>query len=141
MRMMKISVNNINKKSICYAVSFLKSLYAKNIISNQNMEKINYTLFINDIILFYPFKTINDENLKSFPFFNSNTKCKFSKYNFECSSILNYKPKEEELTLTNNIINMNLKRTENNLYINTCINSNLKIYLKEEDNTFKLFYI
>ena len=132
--------DNINKKSICYALSFLKSLYAKNIISNQNMEKINYTLFINDIILFYPFKTINDDNLKSFPFFNSNTKCKFSKYNFECSSIINYKPKEEELTLTNSIINMNLKRTENNLYINTCINSNLKIYLKEEDNTDNNFF-
>ena len=131
---------NINKKDICYAVSFLKSLYAKNIISNQNLEKINYTLFINDIILFYPFKTVNDETLKDFAFYNSNTKCKLAKYNFECSSILNYKPKEEDLSLTNSIIHMNLKRTLNNLYINSCINSNLKIYLKEEDNTNKNFF-
>ena len=123
--------NNINKKHICYAVSFLKSLFAKNIISNEHMEKINYTLFINDIILFYPFKTINDETLKSLPFYNTNTKCKFSKYNFECSSILNYEPKDEELSLANSVIYMDLKIALNNLYINTCINSNIKIYLYE----------
>ena len=128
----------IDSKDICYAISFLKSIFAKNIISNQYLEKLNYTLYINNIILFYPFQIITDDTLKNLPFYNSNsdTKCLYSDYTFECSSIPNYAPKndEEDLTLQNSIIYMDLKLNMNTLYINTCLNTNLKIYKNEEEN-------
>ena len=120
--------NNIDSKDICYAISFLKSLFAKNIISNQHLEKLNYTLYINNIILFYPFQTINDDTLKNLPFYNRNTRCLYSDYTFECSSIPN------DLSLQDNIIYMDLKLNMNNLYINTCLNTNLKIYEEENEN-------
>ena len=119
--------SKINNKNICYAVSFLKSLFIKNVISNQHMEKINYTLFINDIILFYPLQNIDDNTLKALPFYNKE-KCPYIQYKFECSSILDYKPTEGGLTLKNSIIYMNLKIILNNLYINTCLKSDLNIF-------------
>ena len=134
----------IRKEYICYVVSFLKSVLAKNIISNQYIEKLNYTLYINDLILFYPWQNINDKSIKNLPFYNTINKCKYSNYNFECSSILNYEPKEEELFLNNSIIYMNLKLVLNNLYINSCVNTNLKIYNNDnlnKDNSQKFFCI
>ena len=128
--------NNIDKKKICYSVSILKSIFGKNIINNEYLEKLNYTLYINDMILFYPFKNINDETLKKLPFFNSKLNCQYSTYTFECSSILNYEPIEENLTLQNSIIHMNLKLSNKNLYINSCINTILEENIDDKKQFF-----
>ena len=120
--------DKINANYLCYMVSFLKSLFTKTVISNQYMEKLNYTLYINDLILFYPWKNINDESLKNLPFFNPDKVCKYSTYNFPCSSIPLYQPDEEDLKYSS-IIYMDLQLRLNNLYINSCINANMKILL------------
>ena len=136
--------NNINKGYVCYIVYILKSIITKNVISNQYLEKLNYTLYVNDLILFYPWKKINDDNLKSLPFYNQNqdNECIYSKYNFKCSSIFNYGPTEEGMSLENIIIYMNLTLVQKNLYINSCINTNIAIYKesKNNDNKEKQFF-
>ena len=114
------------KNNICYALSYLKASFIKNVINRQHMEKLNYTLYLNDVIFFYPSQYINDNNLKSMPFFNPSIKCRDHKYKFECSSILKYKPKEEGLTLYNTFIYMNLKMQRKYLYINICLSINDK---------------
>jgi hypothetical protein len=49
------------KNNICYALSFLKSAFIKNVLNNQYREKLNYTLYIDDVIFFYPSQFINDQ--------------------------------------------------------------------------------
>ena len=135
---------SLNSDYLCYLVSFLKSIYAKNVISQKHIEKLNYTLYVNDLILFYPWKKINDESLKNLPFFSSDLSCKFSTYKFDCSSIPDYTPQEDSLTLYNSIIYMNLKLVRKNLYINSCLNTNIKIFNDADlnnDNKYKFFCI
>ena len=136
--------DNLNNSYLCYLVSFLKSIYAKNIISGKHKEKLNYTLFINDLILFYPFQNINDSSLRNLPFFNSDISCKYSNYKFDCSSIPKYIPQEDNLTLYNSIIYMNLKLIQKNLYINSCLNTNIRIFNNDtlnNNNSQKFFCI
>ena len=128
----EFNIEDYDKNYICYMVSFLKSIFAKNIISDQYLEKLNYTFYVNDLILFYPGKSINDESLKNLPFYNNDKTCKYSTYTFECSSIPNFQYEEEELKEENSIIYMDLKLSLKNLYVNSCINSNLRIF-KDND--------
>ena len=130
----EFNIEDYDKNYICYMVSFLKSIFAKNIISDQYLEKLNYTFYINDLILFYPGKSINDESLKNLPFYNNDKTCKYSSYTFECSSIPNFQYEEIELNEENSIIYMDLKLSLKNLYINSCIKSNLRIYGDDKDS-------
>ena len=116
--------NNKIKANICYAISFLKSAFIKNLINKQYMEKLNYTLYFDDIIFFYPLKRIDDQILKSLPFYNPSISCRDEKYKFECSSILNYQPTEENFTIYNSVIYMDLKSRNKNIYINLCLSIN-----------------
>ena len=137
-------LNEFKLGNIYYTISFLKSIFIKNIISNQNKEKLNYTLYINDLIFFYPSQNINEKTLINLPFYKQDVTCKFTKYNFDCSSIPDYTPIDDDLNLYNSIIHMDLKLSLNNLYINTCLNTNLKIYkdnTKEKDNSKKFICI
>ena len=130
----EFNIKDYDKNYICFMVSFLKSIFAKNIISDQYLEKLNYTFYINDLILFYPGKSINDESLKNLPFYNNDKTCKYSSYTFECSSIPNFQYEEIELNEENSIIYMDLKLSLKNLYINSCIKSNLRIYGDDKDS-------
>ena len=112
------------RNNICYALSFLKTTFIKNVIFRQHREKLNYTLYTNDVIFFYPPQFINDQILKSMPFYNPSVLCRDKRYNFECSSILKYRPTEDNLTLYNSIIFMDLKLKSKYLYINMCLSIN-----------------
>ena len=128
----EFNIKDYDKNYICFMVSFLKSIFAKNIISDQYLEKLNYTFYVNDLILFYPGKSINDESLKNLPFYNNDKTCKYSTYTFECSSIPNFQYEEEELKEENSIIYMDLKLSLKYLYVNSCIYSNIRIF-KDND--------
>ena len=110
--------------NICYALSFLKSAFIKNVLNNQYREKLNYTIYIDDVIFFYPSQFINDQILRSMPFYNPSVLCRDQRYKFECSSILKYTPTEEDSSLYNTIIYMNLKLKLKYLYINMCLSIN-----------------
>lgn len=112
------------RTNICYALSFIKTAYIKNIINKQYREKLNYTLFTDDVIFFYPAQRIDEYILKTLPFYNPSIFCRDQKYVFECSSILKYEPKEENFTLYNSIIYMKLRLLNKNLYINSCLSIN-----------------
>ena len=84
------------RNTICFALSFLKTALIKNIINNQHREKLNYTLYCDDVIFFYPPNKIDENILKTLPFFNPSILCRDEKYQFECSSILNFQPTEED---------------------------------------------
>ena len=110
------------KNNICYALSFWKTSFIKNVINLQHREKLNYTLYVDDVIFFYPAQYINDKILRSLPFYSPSVLCRDQRYKFECSSILKYKPSSEEsYSLYNSIIIMNLKLKLNYLYINMCL--------------------
>ena len=112
------------KTNICYAISYLKTQFIKNILNKQYQEKLNYTLYTDDVIFFYPSQFINENILKSMPFYNPSILCRDKPYNFECSSILKYAPAEQNVTLYNSIIYMNIKLKLKNLYINMCLSIN-----------------
>jgi energy-coupling factor transporter transmembrane protein EcfT len=119
---------NVNKDNlrytICFAVSFLKTAFIKNIINKQHREKLNYTLYFDDTIFFYPANYIDDKILKTLPFYNPSILCRDEKYIFKCSSILEFKPTEKDFTLYNSIIYMDLKSTKKNIFINMCLSIN-----------------
>ena len=114
------------KLNICYAVSYLRASFVKNVINRQHQEKLNYTLYLDDVIFFYPSQRINDNSLKNLPFYNPSVRCRDQRYKFECSSILKYKPTDEGLTLYNTFIYMEPKIQSKNLYINLCLSINDK---------------
>lgn len=119
-----MSLDGKIRTNICYALSFIKTAYIKNIINKQYREKLNYTLYTDDVIFFYPAKRIDATILKTLPFYNPSILCRDQKYIFECSSILKYQPTEENFTLYNSIIYMKLKLLNQNLYINSCLSIN-----------------
>ena len=96
------------KHNICYALSFLKTAFIKNVISKRYKEKLNYTLYFDNVIFFYPPQFISSQILKSLPFYNPSISCRDLNYKFECSSIFKYQPTEDKLTLYNSIIYMDL---------------------------------
>ena len=123
----EVGLNDQSEKfrnTICFALSFLKTALIKNIINNQHREKLNYTLYCDDVIFFYPPNKIDENILKTLPFFNPSILCRDEKYQFECSSILNFQPTEEDFTLYNSIIYMDLKSRNKNIYINMCLSLN-----------------
>ena len=123
----KSTINNENDKiktNICYAISFLKSAFIKNIINKQHREKLNYTLYCDNIIFFYPTNRIDEDILRSMPFYNPSISCRDDTYKFECSSILNYQPTEENFTIYNSVIYMDLKSRKKYIYINMCLSIN-----------------
>ena len=112
------------KSNICYALSFFKSAFIKNLINNEYKEKLNYTLYTDDVIFFYPPQRFSESILKTIPFYNPSMLCRDEKYTFRCSSILLYPPTEENFTFLNSIIFMKLKLSNKNLYINSCLSIN-----------------
>jgi len=134
----KYNENKI-KNYICYALSFFKSSFIKNVINKKHREKFNYTLYTEDIIFFYPQQLINTQILKSMPFYNPSILCRDQKYKFDCSSILKYKPTEEYLTIHNSVIYMNLKLKNKYLYTNMCLSLNDLENNKENIDPFFLY--